>query len=49
VKSSLAFELLRVGVPLTLLLDLWPVDGPDSSAILRHERSGQSLVSAGIA
>jgi hypothetical protein len=46
VQSSPAFELLRVGVPLTLLLDLWPADGPDSRAILRHERSLQTLVAA---
>ena len=28
---------LRAGLPLTLLLDLLPSDGPDSEAIMRRE------------
>ena len=33
-----AFELLRCGVPLSLLLDLALPDGPDSAEIARLER-----------
>lgn len=43
-ESSRAFEWLRCGVPLTLLLDLASPDGPDSREIARHERG---LLAAG--
>jgi hypothetical protein len=36
--TSEAFEWLRGGVPLSLLLDLAAPDGPDSADIARHER-----------
>lgn len=36
--ASRAYEWLRCGVPLTLLLDLALPDGPDSREIARHER-----------
>lgn len=37
--TSLAFEWLRHGVPLSLLVDLASPDGPDSREIARRERS----------
>lgn len=37
-ESSRAYEWLRCGVPLTLLLDLASPEGPDSRAIARYER-----------
>lgn len=33
-------RLLRAGIPLTLLCDLLPVDGPDSTAIFHDEQVG---------
>ena len=33
-----AFDWLRAGVPLSLLLDLAAPEGPDSRAIARYER-----------
>ncbi|MEO6714052.1 MAG: hypothetical protein ABIM89_11570 [Mycobacteriales bacterium] len=36
---SRALALLRAGVPLTLLMDLWPAAGPDSADIMRCERA----------
>jgi hypothetical protein len=36
--TSLAMRLLAAGVPLTLLIDLCAVDGPDSRAIIALER-----------
>ena len=36
--GSTAFELLRGGVPLSLLLDLALPNGPDSAEIARTER-----------
>jgi hypothetical protein len=36
--TSLVFEWLRNGVPLSLLLDLASPTGPDSRAIARYER-----------
>ena len=41
---SRALELLRAGVPLTLLMDLWPGEGPDSAEIMRRE-SGTAMLS----
>ena len=38
-EASRAFEWLRCGVPLSLLLDLASPDGPDSREIARYERS----------
>lgn len=40
-NESMAFGLLRSGVPLSLLLDLASPDGPDSAEIARHERTGR--------
>jgi hypothetical protein len=37
-SGSTAFEWLRGGVPLSLLLDLALPDGPDSAEIARTER-----------
>ena len=39
---SRAFALLRAGVPLTLLIDMWSWDGPDSFDILRREARSQA-------
>lgn len=36
-SESEAFEWLRAGVPLSLLLDLASPTGPDSREIARHE------------
>lgn len=43
-NCSRAYALLRAGVPLTLLFDLWPGDGPDSRDIMRHERYAAAWV-----
>ena len=37
--ESRAFDWLRSGVPLSLLLDLAAPDGPDSREIARYERA----------
>jgi hypothetical protein len=37
VGYSRAFALLRAGVPLTLIIDLWPREGPGSAEIMRRE------------
>ena len=37
--ESQVFELLRAGVPLSLLLDLASPEGPDSREIARRERA----------
>lgn len=40
-------RLLRAGVPLTLLCDLLPVDGPDSVAIFHEEQVGPAPLPPG--
>lgn len=45
---SRALELLRARVPLTLLMDLWPAEGPDSAEIYGRE-SAPALVARGAA
>lgn len=39
-EEDSVMTLLRAGIPLTLLCDLLPVDGPDSVAIFHDERVG---------